>query len=144
MQPSVKPNNPNFSSGPCAKRPGYDVSRLDLSVLGRSHRSALGKKLLKQVCEETAEVLGLPDGYKVGVVPASDTGAVEMCLWSMLGARPVDVLFWESFGQGWVTDVVKQLKLDQVETLTSSLPGTVPPPACACPTEAGFRPNARA
>jgi phosphoserine aminotransferase len=112
MQPSVKPNNPNFSSGPCAKRPGYNLGALDTASLGRSHRSSLGKKLLRQVCEETAELLGLPAGYRVGVVPASDTGAVEMALWSLLGERAVDVLAWESFGKGWVTDITKQLKLD--------------------------------
>jgi phosphoserine aminotransferase len=112
MQPSVKPNNPNFSSGPCAKRPGYNLAELDTASLGRSHRSSLGKKLLKQVCVQTAELLGLPEGYRVGVVPASDTGAVEMALWSLLGPRGVDVLAWESFGSGWVTDITKQLKLD--------------------------------
>ena len=112
MKPDVKPVNPNFSSGPCSKRPGYDVSRLALETLGRSHRSALGKNVLARVCDETAELLGLPEGYRVGVVPASDTGAVEMALWSLLGPRGVDVLAWESFGAGWVTDVVKQLKLD--------------------------------
>lgn len=112
MQPSLRPSSPNFSSGPCAKRPGYSVSALDTASLGRSHRSSLGKKLLRQVCEETAELLGLPEGYRVGVVPASDTGAMEMAIWSMLGERGVDVLAWESFGEGWVTDIVKQLKLD--------------------------------
>ncbi len=117
MQPSVKPNNPNFSSGPCSKRPGYDVASLDIRALGRSHRSSLGKQLLKQVCLDTAEVLGLPEGYLCGVVPGSDTGAVEMALWSMLGARGVDVLQWESFGKGWLTDITKQLKLDNVRAL---------------------------
>lgn len=117
MQPQVKPNNPNFSSGPCSKRPGYDVNSLDLSTLGRSHRSSIGKAALQSACVDTAEVLGLPEGYRVGVVPASDTGAVEMALWSLLGARPVDVLAWESFGKGWLTDITKQLKLDNVTTL---------------------------
>ena len=93
MKPVEKPANPNFSSGPCSKRPGYDVRNLALETQGRSHRSALGKKVLTNVCDETAEMLGLPDGYRVGVVPASDTGAVEMALWSMLGARPVDGQF---------------------------------------------------
>ncbi|MGH1439250.1 MAG: phosphoserine transaminase [Cellvibrionaceae bacterium] len=116
-KPSIKPANPNFSSGPCSKRPGYDVSNLDLSTLGRSHRAAVGKKALKQACEQTAELLGLPEGYRVGVVPASDTGAVEMAMWSLLGARGVDVLAWESFGSGWVTDITKQLKLDNVRSL---------------------------
>lgn len=112
MQPSLRPNSPNFSSGPCAKRPGYSLSELDTASLGRSHRSSLGKKLLRQVCKETAELLGLPAGYRVGVVPASDTGAMEMAMWSLLGERGVDVLAWESFGEGWVTDIIKQLKLD--------------------------------
>lgn len=114
MKPTQKPANPNFSSGPCSKRPGYDVAALDLSTLGRSHRAAVGKAALERVCVETADVLGLPEGYRVGVVPASDTGAVEMALWSLLGARPVDVFSWESFGQGWLSDILKQLKLDEV------------------------------
>ena len=114
MKPTQKPANPNFSSGPCSKRPGYDVSTLDLSTLGRSHRAAVGKAALERVCVETAEVLGLPEGYRVGVVPASDTGAVEMALWSLLGVRPVDIFSWESFGQGWLSDVLKQLKLENV------------------------------
>ncbi|WP_075188083.1 phosphoserine transaminase [Teredinibacter haidensis] len=114
MQPQTKPNNPNFSSGPCSKRPGYSVSELDVATLGRSHRSALGKKTMARVCEQTAKVLGLPEGYRVGVVPGSDTGAVEMAMWSLLGERAVDVLAWESFGSGWVTDITKQLKLDDV------------------------------
>jgi len=119
MQPSVKPQNPNFSSGPCSKRPGYDVSALDLATLGRSHRSSLGKAALLQACEQTAELLGLPEGYRVGVVPASDTGAVEMALWSMLGARPVDVMHWESFGSGWYSDISKQLKLADARSLSA-------------------------
>ncbi len=114
MQPAIKPHCPNFSSGPCAKRPGYDVKALELSTLGRSHRSALGKKTLGLVCSETARLLGLPEGYRVAVVPGSDTGAIEMAMWSMLGARGVDVLEWESFSTGWVTDIVKQLKLPNV------------------------------
>ena len=113
-RPTRKPQVPNCSSGPCAKRPGYDVAALDLSALGRSHRSALGKQLLGAACSETARILGLPAGWRVGIVPASDTGAVEMALWSLLGARGVDMLAWESFGAGWVTDVVKQLKLKDV------------------------------
>ncbi|MGO4890901.1 phosphoserine transaminase [Flavobacterium sp. W21_SRS_FM6] len=116
MHPSIKPANPNFSSGPCAKRPGYDVSQLDLSVLGRSHRAPIGKKALEKACLDTARILGLPAGYRVAVVPASDTGAMEMAMWSMLGQRPVDVVYWESFGQGWATDINKQLKLDNVRT----------------------------
>ncbi|WP_133470049.1 phosphoserine transaminase [Paraglaciecola marina] len=114
MLPSQKPANPNFSSGPCAKRPGYDVNSLDLSVLGRSHRAPIGKKALKSACLDTARILGLPEGYRVAVVPASDTGAMEMAMWSMLGERPVDVLYWESFGQGWATDITKQLQLKDV------------------------------
>lgn len=117
MQPQVKPNNPNFSSGPCSKRPGYDVSKLELDTLGRSHRSALGKSALGRACSETAELLKLPEGYRVGVVPASDTGAVEMALWSLLGERPVDVMAWESFGSGWISDITKQLKLDNVRVM---------------------------
>jgi phosphoserine aminotransferase len=116
-KPTLKPKNPNFSSGPCSKRPGYNVSGLDLSTLGRSHRSAIGKAALKRACDETARVLGLPEGYRVGVVPASDTGAVEMALWSLLGQRPVDVLAWESFGKGWLTDITTQLKLDDTTVL---------------------------
>jgi phosphoserine aminotransferase len=119
MQPTVKPKNPNFSSGPCAKRPGYDVSKLDLSTLGRSHRSAIGKKALSLCCSETARLLGLPEGYRVAVVPGSDTGAIEMAMWSLLGPRGVDVLEWESFSAGWVTDIVKQLKLPNVNTLNA-------------------------
>ena len=111
-----KPANPNFSSGPCSKRPGYDVSGLDLSTLGRSHRSTIGKKALAKACEQTKEMLGLPEGYRVGVVPASDTGAMEMALWSLLGERGVDVLAWESFGKGWITDILGQLKLNNVRT----------------------------
>ena len=114
VKPTVKPANPNFSSGPCSKRPGYNVDALDISTLGRSHRSAIGKKALARACADTAELLGLPEGYRVGVVPASDTGAVEMALWSLLGAKPVDIFAWESFGEGWVGDITNQLKLDNV------------------------------
>ncbi len=119
VKPTVTPNNPNFSSGPCSKRPGYDVTQLDLSTLGRSHRAAVGKTALGRACSETAELLGLPEGYRVGVVPASDTGAVEMALWSLLGQRPVEVVAWESFGKGWLTDITKQLKLDEVNSHTA-------------------------
>ncbi|WP_231882816.1 phosphoserine transaminase [Oleiphilus sp. HI0132] len=114
QKPSIKPNNPNFSSGPCSKRPGYDVNQLQLDTLGRSHRAKIGKTALEACCTETARLLGLPEGYRVGVVPGSDTGAMEMAMWSMLGARPVDVFAWESFGKGWITDITKQLKLDDV------------------------------
>jgi phosphoserine aminotransferase len=119
MKPVEKPANPNFSSGPCSKRPGYDVNNLSLDTLGRSHRSALGKQVLARVCDETADILGLPEGYRVGVVPASDTGAVEMALWSLLGARPVDVFAWESFGKGWLVDVTQQLQLGAVNAYTA-------------------------
>ena len=115
MKPTKKPANPNFSSGPCSKRPGYDVNNLDLSSLGRSHRAVVGKSALSRACLETAEILGLPEGYLVGVVPASDTGAFEMAMWSMLGARPAEMVAWESFGSGWVSDVVKQLKIEATE-----------------------------
>ena len=119
VKPTVKPKNPNFSSGPCSKRPGYDISNLDIATLGRSHRSAIGKVALGRACAETAEILGLPEGYRVGVVPASDTGAVEMIMWSVLGARPVDIFAWESFGAGWLTDATKQLKLDELNSYTA-------------------------
>lgn len=111
MQPQVKPRNPNFSSGPCSKRPGYSLDQLDIATLGRSHRSAIGKAALQRACEDTATLLGLPEGYRVGVVPGSDTGAVEMAMWSLLGARGVDILQWESFGKGWLSDATKELKL---------------------------------
>ena len=110
--PAVRPARPYFSSGPCAKRPGWSPEKLNIEVLGRSHRSKLGKARLKHAIDLTRKILGVPEGYRIGIVPASDTGAVEMALWSMLGARPVTLLTWESFGEGWVTDVVKQLKLD--------------------------------
>ena len=119
MTPPERPANPNFSSGPCSKRPGYDVRNLSLETLGRSHRSPLGKSVLERACLETAELLGLPADYRVGIVPASDTGAVEMAMWSLLGARPVDVFAWESFGQGWLVDVTRQLKLEQARTFTA-------------------------
>ena len=117
MQDMRKPINPNFSSGPCSKRPGYSVTNLDVQTLGRSHRSAVGKEALGKACSKTAELLGLPEGYRVGVVPASDTGAVELAMWSLLGERPVDVLAWESFGAGWVTDITKQLKLGNARVM---------------------------
>ncbi len=118
-KPTTKPNNPNFSSGPCSKRPGYDVANLDIGTLGRSHRSSVGKAALAGACLDTAEILGLPEGYRVGVVPASDTGAVEMIMWSVLGQRPVDIFAWESFGRDWLTDATKQLTLDEVNTYTA-------------------------
>ena len=118
-QPVIKPAVSNFSSGPCAKRPGYDVAKLDLSILGRSHRSTLGKAMLENVINDTAELLQLPEGYRVGIVPASDTGSMEMIMWSMLGERPVDVCFWESFGQGWFNDITNQLKLKNVNAISA-------------------------
>ena len=111
MKPALKPANPHFSSGPCAKRPGYSLSALRTDVLGRSHRSALGKSRLALSISETRRILGIPEGWRVGIVPASDTGAFEMAMWSLLGERPVDIFTWESFGEGWATDIVKQLKL---------------------------------
>ena len=117
MRPHIKPQNPRFSSGPCAKRPGWTPEILQNAILGRSHRSALGKEKLSLAIEKTRQILGVPDNYKIGIVPASDTGAVEMALWSLLGQRPVDVLAWESFGKGWVTDILKQLKLENVSVL---------------------------
>lgn len=112
MKPSAKPANPNFSSGPCTKRPGYKLSALNTDSLGRSHRSSIGKDRLQKAIDETARLLNLPQGYRVGIVPGSDTGAMEMAMWSLLGQRPVDLFAWESFGSGWVTDAVKQLKLE--------------------------------
>ncbi|MBT8061623.1 MAG: phosphoserine transaminase [Xanthomonadales bacterium] len=119
QRPQIRPKNPRFSSGPCSKRPGFDVSALDLATLGRSHRSALGKSVLQSACEQTAELLGLPADYRVGIVPASDTGAMEMAMWSLLGARPVDVFSWESFGKGWLVDIEQQLKLDNARSFTA-------------------------
>ena len=110
-KPDVRPANPNFSSGPCAKRPGWSLEALSKAALGRSHRAKIGKSKLEQAIDLTREVLQVPADYRIGIVPASDTGAVEMAMWSLLGARGVDMLAWESFGEGWVTDVVKQLKL---------------------------------
>jgi phosphoserine aminotransferase len=110
--PAKRPANPRFSSGPCAKIPGYSLDMLSDAPLGRSHRAAVGKAKLKEAIDLTREILGVPADYRIGIVPASDTGAVEMAMWSLLGARPVEMLAWESFGEGWVTDVVKQLKLD--------------------------------
>ena len=112
VKPHVRPARPFFSSGPCAKPPGWAPEHLALGSLGRSHRSKLGKARLVHALELTRRVLRVPDSHRIGIVPGSDTGAVEMALWSMLGARPVTLLAWESFGEGWVTDVVKQLKLD--------------------------------
>lgn len=113
-KPDIRPANPQFSSGPCTKPKGWKLETLGDAALGRSHRAAVGKAKLKDAIETTRDVLGIPADYKIGIVPASDTGAVEMALWSLLGARGVDMLSWESFGAGWVSDVQKQLKLDNV------------------------------
>ena len=110
--PATRPANPRFSSGPCAKIPQFSLDLLADAPLGRSHRAAVGKAKLAAAIDQTREILGVPADYRVGIVPGSDTGAVEMAMWSLLGARPVEMLAWESFGEGWVTDVVKQLKLD--------------------------------
>ena len=123
-RPAARPARPHFSSGPCAKRPGWSASALDVEVLGRSHRSKLGKARLGRALDLTRSVLGIPDTHRVGIVPASDTGAVEMALWSMLGARGITMIAWESFGEGWVTDVLKQLKLDA--TVVTSPYGELP------------------
>ena len=112
QMPARKPARPFFSSGPCAKPPGWSPEKLQTAVMGRSHRSGLGKKRLQLCIDLMREMLGLPDTHRIGIVPGSDTGAVEMAMWTMLGARPVTTLAWESFGDGWVTDAVKQLKLD--------------------------------
>ena len=115
--PAKKPANPNFSSGPCAKRPGYSLQNLKDAPLGRSHRAKVGKAKLKLAIDLTREVLQVPADYRIGIVPASDTGAVEMAMWTLLGARPVDMVAWESFGEGWVTDAIKQLKLKDARVL---------------------------
>jgi phosphoserine aminotransferase len=115
--PAVRPNVPHFSSGPCAKRPGWSPQKLTGALTGRSHRSKPGKAKLKRAIDLTREILGVPADYRIGIVPASDTGAVEMALWSLLGPRPVTMLAWESFGEGWGTDVLKELKLKDVTVL---------------------------
>ena len=124
-KPAARPNVPHFSSGPCAKRPGWTPENLKDAALGRSHRAKIGKAKLRLAIDLTREVLEVPADYRIGIVPASDTGAVEMALWSLLGARPVTLLAWESFGEGWVTDVVKQLKLKDVTTLKAGY-GEIP------------------
>ncbi len=116
-KPDIRPANPNFSSGPCAKRPGWSPAVLNDALVGRSHRSKPGKARIQEVLDKTHDILGIPEDYRIGIVAASDTGAVEMALWSMLGARGVDMLQWESFGKGWVGDVTNQLKLDDVREL---------------------------
>ena len=119
-RPAQKPNRPFFSSGPCAKRPGWSAAALSGAWAGRSHRAAGGKAKLAEVIDRSRAILGIPDDYRIGIVPASDTGAVEMALWSLLGARGTDMLVWESFGKGWATDVTGQLKLDDVRVLESA------------------------
>jgi len=118
-RPDKRPDNPNFSSGPCAKRPGWTLAALSGAAIGRSHRSKLGRAKLREVLDRSREMLGLPEDYLIGIVPASDTGAVEMSLWSMLGARGVDAFAWESFGAGWVTDIKKQLKLEDLNVYSA-------------------------
>src|SRR5580700_811018 len=117
MKPNMRPARPDFSSGPCAKRPGWTPEVLLDAAVGRSHRSKTAKKKIVEAVDRTRALLGIPADYRIGIVPASDTGAVEMALWSLLGARPVDMLTWESFGEGWVTDVVKQIKLKDARVL---------------------------
>ena len=118
-KPASRPHVPHFSSGPCAKRPGWTPQNLKDAALGRSHRAKIGKEKLKRAIDLTREVLEVPADYRIGIVPASDTGAVEMALWSLLGARPVTTLSWESFGEGWAGDVVNQLKLKDVTKLAA-------------------------
>jgi phosphoserine aminotransferase len=124
-KPDMRPANPNFSSGPCAKRPGWSVDVLSAALLGRSHRSKPGRARLQAVIDQSRAILGIPKDYRIGIMPASDTGAVEMALWSLLGPKPIDILAWESFGSGWVTDVVKQLKLKDVRVMESGY-GQIP------------------
>ncbi len=125
VKPTVKPKNPNFSSGPCAKHPGYDLEMLADAPLGRSHRSATGKSRLYKSIQKTKELLGIPDKYLVGIVPASDTGAMEMALWNLLGERPVDVIYFESFGKTWAGDIINQLKLSEVKVISAGY-GSLP------------------
>lgn len=120
LKPGIRPQNPCFSSGPCAKRPGWSPAVLSDALTGRSHRSAPGKAKLKAVIDRSKALLGIPEDYRLGIVPASDTGAVEMALWSMLGARGVDMFTWESFGAGWVSDTLKQLKLEDTRVFEAA------------------------
>src|SRR5260370_29230178 len=119
MKRKMRPARTDFSSGPCAKRPGWTPEVLSDAAVGRSHRSKMAKTKIVEAVDRTRALLGIPADHRIGIVPASDTGAVEMALWSLLGARPVDMLTWESFGEGWVTDVVKQLKLKDARVLKS-------------------------
>ena len=158
--PAVRPSARHFSSGPCAKRPGWTPEALKNALVGRSHRSKPGKAKLKDAIERTRALLGIPADYRIGIVPASDTGAMEMAMWSLLGPREIDIYAWESFGEDWVTDTVKQLKLKaQVHKAPyGQLPelkadpkdrdtvfcGTAPHRACACRMATGLRPIATA
>src|SRR6201998_4295030 len=132
VTPSMRPRVPHFSSGPCAKRPGWTAQALNDAVLGRSPRSKAGKAKLKRAIDLTREVLQVPAQYRIGIVPASDTGAVEMALWSLLGALPVTTIAWESFGEGWVSDIIKELKLKDVTKLHAGY-GEIPDLAKADP-----------
>ena len=132
--PRVRPVVPHFSSGPCAKRPGWTPQNLTDALLGRSHRSKPGKAKLKRAIDLTREVLQVPADYRIGIVPASDTGAIEMALWSLLGPRPVTMLAWESFGEGWVSDVAKELKLKNVTVLRAAY-GELPDLGAVDPAE---------
>ena len=160
QKPAMRPACPDFSSGPCAKHPGWKPENLSNAVLGRSHRSKPGKARLQDAIARTREVLEVPADYLIGIVPGSDTGAVEMAMWSMLGPRPVQLLAFESFGKDWGIDAVKQLKLDAevldapygklpdltqgcAKTPTWSSPGTAPPRACACRTATSSPPTAK-
>ena len=159
--PRLRPSVPHFSSGPCAKRPGWSLQALRDAVLGRWHRSEVAKARIKLAIDLTRDVLEVPHDYRIAVVPASDTGAVEIALWSMLGARPVTMLAWESFGAGWVTDVVEQLALKDASVIvadygdlpisvastpgtTSSSPGMAQPRACGCRMPIGYPRTAKA
>lgn len=117
--PKERPTNPEFSSGPCKKRPGWDINSLSVNTLGRSHRSKIGKTKIQEAISKTRDILKIPDDYLIGIVPASDTGAFEMTLWSMLGHKPVDVCYWESFGKGWYTDIKKHLKIENVREFSA-------------------------
>src|SRR5262245_62393997 len=122
-RPAVRPARTHFSSGPCAKRPGWSLAALEGALVGRSHRAKAAKARIAEVIERSRRVLGVPEGWRVAVVPASDTGAMEMLLWQLLGPKPVDVLAWESFGEGWVTDVVKQLRVPGARVLEAPYGG---------------------
>ena len=126
-KPDLRPANPNFSSGPCAKRPGFTLDALSGAFLGRSHRAAAPKARLAEVIDRSRAILRMPPDWRLGIVPASDTGAVEMALWSLLGPRPVDVVAWESFGAGWATDILKQLKLKDARLIEAPY-GRLPDP----------------